>query len=219
MTKQNKKAICYVRRSWTKVSWMAAYLNMTYICYVCKGFVIYVCIYVSVFGFLVFSATQEHCWSAWSERPFRVVFVAHARPTERLVWTSLQGHLCGTRMPHCWPDWQRLSSLSLPLRLSLCFLCLSLSMCINVCCARSCPALCDPMDCSPPGSSVHEASPSKNTGVSGLPFPFPGDLPYSGIEPMFPMFPAMAGGFFTTEPPGKSLKYKYVLYICVCINI
>ena len=27
----------------------------------------------------------------------------------------------------------------------------------------SCPTLCDPMDCSPPGSSVH--SPGKNTGV------------------------------------------------------
>ena len=28
-----------------------------------------------------------------------------------------------------------------------------------------CPALCDPMDCSPPGSSVHKDSPGKNTGV------------------------------------------------------
>ena len=30
---------------------------------------------------------------------------------------------------------------------------------------QSCPALCDPMDCSPPGSSVHRDSPGKNTGV------------------------------------------------------
>ena len=28
-----------------------------------------------------------------------------------------------------------------------------------------CPALCDPMDCSPPGSSVHGDLPGKNTGV------------------------------------------------------
>ena len=28
--------------------------------------------------------------------------------------------------------------------------------------------LCDPMDCSTPGSSVHRDSPSKNTGVSSL---------------------------------------------------
>jgi len=31
--------------------------------------------------------------------------------------------------------------------------------------AQSCPTLCDPMDCSPPGSSVHGDSPDKNTGV------------------------------------------------------
>ena len=31
--------------------------------------------------------------------------------------------------------------------------------------AQSCPALCDPMDYSPPGSSIHGDSPGKNTGV------------------------------------------------------
>ena len=31
--------------------------------------------------------------------------------------------------------------------------------------AHSCPTLCDPMDCSLPGSSVHADSPGKNTGV------------------------------------------------------
>ena len=31
--------------------------------------------------------------------------------------------------------------------------------------AQSCPTLCDLMDCSPPGSSVHGDSPGKNTGV------------------------------------------------------
>ena len=31
--------------------------------------------------------------------------------------------------------------------------------------AQSCPTLCDPMDCSPPGSSVHGDSSGKNTGV------------------------------------------------------
>ena len=35
---------------------------------------------------------------------------------------------------------------------------------------------------------------------SGLPFPSPGDLPDPGIEPTSP---ALASGFFTTEPPGK----------------
>ena len=41
---------------------------------------------------------------------------------------------------------------------------------LNVpCCAvlnfQACPTLCDPMDCSPPGSSAHGDSPGKNTGV------------------------------------------------------
>ena len=31
--------------------------------------------------------------------------------------------------------------------------------------AQSCPTLCDHMDCSPPGSSVHGDSPGKNSGV------------------------------------------------------
>ena len=35
---------------------------------------------------------------------------------------------------------------------------------------------------------------------SGLPFLYPGDLPDPGIRPRSP---ALAGGFFTAEPPGK----------------
>ena len=31
--------------------------------------------------------------------------------------------------------------------------------------AQTCPTLCDPMDCSPPASSVHGDSPGKNTGM------------------------------------------------------
>ena len=38
---------------------------------------------------------------------------------------------------------------------------------------------------------------------SGLPFPSPGDLPDPGIKPLSP---ALAGRFFTTEPPGKTLE-------------
>ena len=39
---------------------------------------------------------------------------------------------------------------------------------------------------------------------SGLPFPTPRDLPNPGIEPESPAALAVAGGFFTTEPPGKA---------------
>ena len=43
---------------------------------------------------------------------------------------------------------------------------------------------------------------------SGFPFPPSGDLPDPGIEPSSP---ALAGGFFTTEPPGKPLCLNWAL--------
>ena len=39
-----------------------------------------------------------------------------------------------------------------------------------------------------------------------LPFPPPGDLPDPETEPESPATPALAGGFFTTEQPGKPLN-------------
>ena len=51
---------------------------------------------------------------------------------------------------------------------------------------------------------------------SGLPFPAPGDLPDPGIE----LTSALAGRFFTTEPPGSpgpvlGSHYFVSLYICL----
>ena len=46
------------------------------------------------------------------------------------------------------------------------------------------------------GSSVHGIFQARILG--GLPFPFPGNLPDPGIEPVSLMPPALAGGFFTT---------------------
>ena len=64
--------------------------------------------------------------------------------------------------------------------------------------AQSCSIPCDPIDCSPPGSSDHEISHARYW--SGLPFPSPGDLTDPRTESTSP---ALAGGFFTTEPSGK----------------
>ena len=44
---------------------------------------------------------------------------------------------------------------------------------------------------------------------SELLFPPPGDLRDPGIEPVSPTSPALAGRFFTTEPPGKPM-YTYI---------
>ena len=53
------------------------------------------------------------------------------------------------------------------------------AVCVLV--VQSCPTLCDPIDYSLPGSSVHEIS--RQEYWSGLPFPSPGDLPDPGIKP------------------------------------
>ena len=50
---------------------------------------------------------------------------------------------------------------------------------------------------------------SKQEFGSGLPFPTPGDHPDPEIKPTSPMSPALAGAFFTTEPPGKPDKDLY----------
>ena len=70
-------------------------------------------------------------------------------------------------------------------------------------CAQSYLTLCDTIDCSPSGSSVHGIF-SRLEYWSGLPFPPPGDLPDPGIKPMSP---ALASGFFTTELPGKPVTW------------
>ena len=56
-----------------------------------------------------------------------------------------------------------------------------------------------------PWTVAHQASLSMGFSRlkywSGLSFPSPGDLPDPGIEHVSPVSPALAGGFFTTEPP------------------
>ena len=64
-------------------------------------------------------------------------------------------------------------------------------------CVLSQVRLCDPMDCSPPGSSVMEFS--RQEYWSGVPFPTPGSIPDPWIKPMSLASPALAGGFFTTS--------------------
>ena len=63
---------------------------------------------------------------------------------------------------------------------------------------KLCVTLWDLMDCSLLGFSVHEILQARI--LEWLPFPLPGDFPCSGIQFAFP---ALAGGFFTIEPPGK----------------
>ena len=73
-------------------------------------------------------------------------------------------------------------------------------------CAKSlqlCLTLSNPVDCSPPGSSVHGDSPGKNTGVGC--WALLHALPDPGIEPTSPKSPAFTGRFFTTSVPWEAL--------------
>ena len=63
-----------------------------------------------------------------------------------------------------------------------------------------CLTLSDPMDCSPPGSSVHGVLQGKI--LEWLAIPFSRGYPDPGIKPTSPASPALAGRFFTIESLG-----------------
>ena len=69
----------------------------------------------------------------------------------------------------------------------------------SCCClaAQSCPTLCDPLDYSPPGSSSHGISQARILEWVAIPFSRGSSQPRDRICISF-----LAGGFFTTEPPG-----------------
>ena len=72
--------------------------------------------------------------------------------------------------------------------------------------AQSCSPLCDPMACSPPGSSVNGIL--QQEYWSGLPCPPPGDLPDPGIKPTSLASPELPGRFFTTSATWET---------CICV--
>ena len=62
---------------------------------------------------------------------------------------------------------------------------------------QSCPTLCDPVDCSQPGSSVHGILQARI--LECIAVPPPRDLPNPGIKPTSLTSPALASRFFTTR--------------------
>ena len=63
--------------------------------------------------------------------------------------------------------------------------------------AKSCPALCDPIECSLPGSSAHEISQARILEWAAMPLSSESSRSRNQIH-----VSRTAGGFFTTEPPG-----------------
>ena len=73
-------------------------------------------------------------------------------------------------------------------------------VCVCVCvCVQSCPTLCNPIDCSPLGSSVHEIFPARI--LEWVSASYSGDLPDPVLELKSLASPALAARFFTTAPP------------------
>ena len=84
---------------------------------------------------------------------------------------------------------------------------LSVKPCCCCCClvAQLYQTLCDPMDYSLTGSSIHGIS---QAGILEWVDLLPGDLPGPEIQPVSP---ALVGRFFTTEPTGKPKALLTVL--------
>ena len=79
-----------------------------------------------------------------------------------------------------------------------------------------CPTFCDSVDCSLPGSSIHGIL--RQEYWSGLPFPFPGDLPHPGTKPGLPYcrqmpYPLSHQGSSIFVVTGfKNVSHAFVLY-------
>ena len=82
---------------------------------------------------------------------------------------------------------ERLSHLCFPVELFLIYMSDS----------QSCPSLCDPMDCSLPGSFIHVILQARILEWVAISFR---DLPNPGIEHRFP---ALQADSLLSEPPGK----------------
>ena len=76
--------------------------------------------------------------------------------------------------------------------------------------ARSCPTLCDPMDCSPPDSSVHGILQARI--LEWVVVCFSRDLPDPGIEPWSP---ALQVDSSPSEPSGKPETRRMPSYLLI----
>ena len=78
--------------------------------------------------------------------------------------------------------------------------------CMSAKSPQSCPTLCDPMDYSPPGSSVHGILQARI--LEWVAVPPPGALPDPGIELIYLASPASQAVPLPIEPPGKPIFHQ-----------
>ena len=86
---------------------------------------------------------------------------------------------------------------------------------VCICQLLSCVRLCNPMDYSPPGSSVHRSFQARILEWAWH-FPPPGDLPGPGIKPTPSGSPALPAGFFAClSHQGNSVCILSTLLACL----
>ena len=93
-------------------------------------------------------------------------------------------------------------------------LCVCVCVCVCVPIAQSCLTLCNPMDCNPPGSSVHRIFQARILERVVMPYFRGASQPR--VELMSLASPTLAGGFFTTEPPRKQQLSLPSIYLFSC---
>ena len=99
---------------------------------------------------------------------------------------------------------------SLPVSICV-FVVAILTFCCCCLVTKSCPTLCDFMDYSPQGSSVHGIS--QATILDYVAISFFRVSPDSGIEPPLLHWPVLAGRSFMAEPPAKPYAILIVLMV------
>ena len=145
---------------------------------------------------------------------FKHTGVLNGQPKLRtMVLVTLQWdpRLYSPKLPTGFPSWQVTEGLGKAHGAQVkCFLA-HIHVCVYVCLvAHSRPTLYDPMNSSPPGSSVHGDSSGKYTGV-GCHAHLKGILPAHGLNPVS----HIAGGFFTVWATREAHPHIYVYIMLV----
>ena len=125
-------------------------------------------------------------WSLDWEDPLEKEMATHSSIlAQRIPWTEEPGGLQSMGSQRVRHDWVT-----------------SLTLCAKS--LQSCLTFCDPMDCSPPGSSVHGILQARILEWVAIPFS-PGDLSKPGIKPGSPALQADSLPFELQESPNSFL--------------
>ena len=131
-----------------------------------------------------FSRSSEHLWDVATAASLLPGGKEPERRSDlsRVTQEGSPERVLAAVLPRC-PEW-------------LCCCCLVAQLCLT---------LCDPRDCSPPGSSVHGIVQARILEWVTISF-----SRWSSHKEIKPSSPALAGGFFTTVPPGKPELYSVI---------